>query len=156
MNFDSVRKIIERKPLLFLLLSLGYLLLIGFFKWNIHPSLGTVLYFVGGLIGVYFLDVAEVFFRLSPSPFRSIVFLTGFVIVSLFIVSSSGSLLSSGLVLSMYLTLILWQIGEWEIHKNLQDWYRMISGNVSLRAQQIVLVVFIILFFVESGLFLRW
>lgn len=156
MNLDTVKQIVARKPLLFLILSLGYLLLVGFLKWNIHPDIGTLLYLIGGIIGVYFLDIAEVFFRLNPSPFRTVVFLAGFVIVSLFIVSSSGSMISAGLVLSMYLSLILWQIGEWELNKNLQNWYRMVAGSVSVRTQQIVLYVFILIFLIETGLFLRW
>jgi hypothetical protein len=152
----KIKDIILRKPLLFLLLSLGYLAIVGFFKWNTHPEAGTALFAAGGITGVYFLDIAEVFFNLAPSPFRSVVFAALFALVGLFIVTSSGSMFAGGLVLSLYLTLILWQIGEWEIQKNLTSWYRMISGPVNTQIQIWILLGFIGLFIVETLLFIHW
>ncbi|OGG12028.1 hypothetical protein A2Z00_03275 [Candidatus Gottesmanbacteria bacterium RBG_13_45_10] len=151
----NIVTIIKRKPATFLFISLGYLVLVGFLKWNIHPPLSMVWYLIGGLFGVYFLDIAEVFFHLVPSPFRTIVFAIGFMGVSLFIVTSSGSLLASGLVLSLYLTLMFWQIGEWQLHGNLNDWYRMIASPVTPVMQQLLLVGFIVVFFVETLSFIR-
>jgi hypothetical protein len=84
------------------------------------------------------------------------VFAALFALVGLFIVTSSGSMTASGLVLSLYLTMILWQIGEWEIKKNLNDWYRMIAGSVSARIQVWILVGFIAVFLIETLLFIRW
>lgn len=153
---NKVFEIIRRKPPLFLLLSLGYLAIVGFLKWNIHPVAATALFVGGGVVGVYFLDIAEVFFHLMPSPFRSIVFATLFALVGLFIVTSSGSVTASGLVLSLYLILILWQIGELEIKKNLNDWYRMVAGPVSTRIQVWILVGFIAVFLIETLLFIHW
>jgi hypothetical protein len=150
---EKIKAIVQRKPLLLLLISVGYLVLTGILKWNIHPNFGSVTFIAGGLLGIYFLDIAEVFFLLQPSPFRSVVFVAGLTIVSLFVITSSGSMLASGLVLSLFLTLLLWQIGEWELHKNLSDWYRMISGAVSLRTQQLILWATALIFIVETFLF---
>lgn len=152
---NKLLEVVRRKPLLFFILSLGYIILIGFLKWQVHPPVFALWFLVGGLIGVYFLDVAEQFVALTPSPFRSIVFLALFVIVSFFVVTSSGSLLASGLVLSLYLSLLLWQLGEWEVAKNLSSWYRMVAGPVSVSVQQWVLVIFITIFLIETYLFLR-
>lgn len=152
---DKIREIIKRKPLLFVLISLGYLLLAGFFKWNIHPNFGSATFLMGGLLGIYFLDIAEVFFALQPSPFRSIVFIVGLIIVSLFVITSSGSMLASGLVLSLFLSLLLWQVGEWKIHKNLTDWYRMVAGSVEVKTQQGILAGCIVVFMVMTVLFIR-
>lgn len=151
---DKVRSIIRRKPLLFLLISVGYLFVAAFLKWNIRPTYGTATFLIGGLLGIYFLDIAEVFFALQPSPFRTIVFVGGFIIVSLFIVTSSGSMLASGLVLSLFLALLLWQVGEWEIQKNLNDWYRMIAGPVNPQIQLWILAGCIVIFMVETIIFL--
>lgn len=156
MDIEKVKEIIRRKPMFFLFVSLGYLVLVAFLKWNIHLTLDTLAFLIGGVIGVYFLDIAEVFFQLSPSPFRSIVFVGAFVFVSLFIVTSSGSPLASGLVLSLYATLVFWQVGQWQIQKNLNDWYRMIAGPVTIKAQQWILVGLVLLFFVETFLFVRY
>jgi hypothetical protein len=155
MNLEKIQEIIRRKPLFFLLVSLGYLILVSFLKWTIHPTLGTLSFVIGGLIGVYFLDIAEVFFNLNPSPFRSVVFMGAFIGVSLFVVTSSGSPLASGLVLSLYLSLILWQVGEWQIHGSLTTWYRMVAGPVLVQTQKYILYGCIILFFIETFLFAR-
>ncbi len=110
----KVQEIIKRKPLIFLVISLAYLIGAGLLKWQIRPPVWAAAYLGGGLLGVYFLDIAEVFFNLAPSPFRTVTFQALFVVVSLFVVTSSGSLLATGLVLSIYLTMILRQIFEWK------------------------------------------
>ena len=140
---DNIFAIIKRKPTLFLFMSLGYLLLVGFLKWQIHPPISAIWFFVGGAVGVYFLDAAEVFFALSPSPFRSFVFLIGFVVVSLFIATSSGARIAQGLVLSLYLTLILWQIGERQLRGNLDSWYPPILAQWGL---PLFIIIFLIVF----------
>ncbi len=104
---NKVAEIIRRKPPLFLLLSLGFLVLVGVVKWRISPPLAAMWYVAGGLVGVYFLDAAEVFFALDPSPFRSHVFAGAFAVLALFVLTSSGSLLAQGLVLSIAVTLVL-------------------------------------------------
>ena len=155
MDLDKIKEIIRRKPPLFLLVSLGYLALVAFLKWDMHPTMATAIFVVGGLIGVYFLDIAEVFFHLNPSPFRSVVFAGAFAGVSLFIITSSGSILASGLVLSLYLSLVLWQIGEWQIQGNLASWYRLVAGQVSVQTQKAILIGFCIFFLVVTFLFTR-
>ncbi len=150
------KQIISRKPLLFLFLSLAYLGLLGFVKWYIHPPLEAVWFLLGGVIGVYLLDAAEVFAAITPSPFRSIVFAGAFVVLSLFVVTSANSMLADGLVLSLYLTMLLWQVGEWQIAGNLTMWYRMVAGPVSVPLQRWGMVIFATMFIVETLLFLRW
>lgn len=141
---------------MFLFASLGYLLLVGFLKWYIRPPMGAVWFVLGGAIGVYILDAAEVFFAINPSPFRTIVFAGAFVILSLFVVTSANSMLADGLVLSLYLTMLFWQVGEWQISGNLNTWYRMVEGSVSIPLQRWGMVIFAVLFVVETLLFLRW
>lgn len=153
---EKVVAIVRRKPPLFLFVSLGYLILVGFMKWQIHPPLAAIWFLVGGALGVYLLDGAEVFFALTPSPFRSIVFVGLFTVVSLFVLTSSGTLLAQGLVISLYLTLILWQVGQWQAMGNLNDWYRMVAVPVTVTVQRLGLIAFGVLFIVETLLFLAW
>lgn len=155
MDLSKIKEIIRRKPLFFLVVSLVYLVLTAGIKWNVAPQWGTVWFILGGLFGVYFLDMAEVFFRLTPSPFRSILFVGAFALVSLFVTSSSGSYIASGLVLSVFLTLLLWQVGQWQMQGNLTDWYRMVAGTVKLSVQRWILFATIALFILETFLFLR-
>ena len=153
---NKITAIISRKPLLFLFISLAYLILVGFFKWFIHPPLGAVWFILGGVIGVYLLDATEVFVAITPSPFRSIVFAGAFVVLSLFVVTSANSMLADGLVLTLFLSMLLWQLGQWQITGNLNAWYRMVEGPVSVSRQKWGMIIFAALFVVETLLFLRW
>lgn len=151
----KIRELISQKPRVFVYASALYLVLIGLLKWVIHPSLDAVWFFVGGAIGIYFLDAAETFFVLHPSPFRSIVFGALFAAVSFFVVTSSTSTIGAGLVLSLYLQMLLWQVGEWRIAGNLNSWYHMISDPVPVPTQKTIFVVSIIIFLMETYVFIR-
>lgn len=140
-----------RKPMVFLLISLFYLLLVALLKWQIRPAWpDTWLFLGGGVAGIYFLDAAEKFFRLNPSPFRSVIFAALFVIVSLFIVTSSGSFFASGLVLSLYLSMILRQVGEWEVAKNLDSWFQLTAEAMPRAVHRIFMIAFSVFFVVET------
>jgi len=152
---DNILAIIAHKHPLFIVVSLLYITIVVFLKWFTTPSIGTVMFVAGGVTGIFFLDGAEYFFKLSPSPFRSVVFMGGFVVVSLFIITSSGSMLASGLVLLTHLTMVLWQIGEWQMRGNLHSWCSMMSGNLSLRNQLTVLILFTGAFILFTYMFLR-
>jgi len=146
---------ITKKPFLFVLLSLAYVVVVGLLKWRLKPPVESVMFLVGGALGIYFLDIAELFFNLTPSPFRSVVFLGLFAVVSFFVVTSSGSLLASGLVLSLYLTMILWQVGEWNVAGNLNSWYHMVTVPVTGAIQRWIFWGLVGLFLVETFLFVR-
>jgi hypothetical protein len=155
MDLSKIKEIVRRKPLLFLCISLGYLLALALVKWGIHLSWGTLFFVIGGFLGIYLLDIAEVFFNLNPSPFRGVVFIVPFMAVSVFVITSSGSMLASGLVLSLSLTLALWIIGEWNIQGNVSSWFRMVAGPVSIQIQRWAMIGYIVLLLVESFIFLR-
>lgn len=153
---DKLKEIIRRKPLPFLIASICYILIVLLIKWGIHPTLSTLSFVVGGVLGLYFLDIAEVVFEVHPSPFRTIVFQALFALVSFFVITSSGSMLASGLVLCIFLTLHLWQAGEWSLVHNLQSWYRMFNGTVTTQMQQIILYTSAFIFIIETIIFIRW
>lgn len=150
-----VRSILQRKPSLFLISTIIYILVLYVLKWNIHPTISALWFLVGSVMGMYFLEIAEEFFHLDPSPFRSVVFVGLFSIVSFFVVSSSGSYLAMGLVLSMFLTLVLWQIGEWSTVKHLNRWYSMVADPVRPQTQLWVMMGVMLFFLFETFLFLR-
>ena len=153
---DKVKEILKRKPRTFLIISVVYLLLVVLIKWWIHPTLSTLFFLAGGALGLYFLDIAEVVFSVHPSPFRTIVFVTLFAVVSLFVITSSGSMLAIGLVLSIFLTILLWQVGEWALVKNLNTWYRMLADPVLPSVQRIILYISGIVFLIETIIFIQW
>jgi len=147
--------IIRRKNSLFIILSLVYILITIILKWGLGLEIETFMYALGGFIGMYFMDFAEDFFALKPSPFRSVFFMGGLVMVSFFIVSSSVSFLARGLVLLLYLTLLLWQIGEYRITGHLDSWYQMIPQKVEIRIQKMILGIFILIYCLETWIFIR-
>jgi hypothetical protein len=155
MDKEVLKQIFRKKSSLFVLACIGYLIFIGFLKWGFKPPVQALWYIAGGILGIFFLDLAEAFFRLTPSPFRSIIFSGAFAGVSFFVVTSSGSMVAIGLVLSLYLTLVLWQIGEWRLNGNIASWYQMVAGSVPIATQRLILIVFIVLFFIETFLFVR-
>src|SRR3989344_5468432 len=142
-----------RKPLLFILIPLAYIVLVGLLKWRFRPPIEGLMFLGGGALGIYFLDAAEAFFKLTPSPFRSVVFMGLFTIVSFFVVTSVTSLIAAGLVLSLYLTMLLWQVGEWKAVGSLNSWYQMVSTPVTVYMQRYIFWGFIGFFFIETFLF---
>lgn len=152
---NQVTAIIKRKPAIFVVVAVVYAILTFLIRWGMGFSWNIPIYFLGIFLGIFSLDAAEEFFQLKPSPFRNIAFCAGFVMVSLFIITSSGSALASGLVLSLHLTLLLSQIGEWEIRKNLDSWYGIMEKSVSPTYQEWGMILFAFLFLVETLLFIR-
>ena len=61
---NKIAEIINKKPLLFLLVSLSYLFVLGFLKWRLAPTIEALWFVIGGVLGIYFLDGADVFFPL--------------------------------------------------------------------------------------------
>ncbi|MCL4360540.1 hypothetical protein M1555_04810 [Patescibacteria group bacterium] len=151
----KLRALIERKPLAFLILSILYLALLVLFRWGVHPTVEILWFLCGGIFGIYFLDIAEVFFSLRPSPFRSVFFEAPFALVCAFVVTSSGSMFASGLVLSILETILLWQVGEWRVTGALNGWFALMAAPVTLRVQRWTVIISVILFFLMSVLFVR-
>jgi hypothetical protein len=151
---DLVKAIIRNKPMILVLITLFYLIVCGIFKWHTHVSLDILWFIVGGVIGIYFLDGAEVFFHVTPSPFHTIVFTLLFCVLSFFVVTSSDSLFARTMVLSVYLQLVLRQIGERNVVGNLDSWYRAFAGGVDKSMQLWILFGVIALFFIETYIFI--
>src|SRR3989344_2232475 len=152
---DKVNTLIRQKPRIFVYITAAYLLAVVLLKWLFHPSFDALWFVLGGAIGIYFLDGAELFFALNPSPFRSVVFQALFAVVAFFVVTSSTSTMGSGLVLSLFLQMVLWQVGQWNAFGNLDSWYRMVAGSVEPKTQRLILGVSGIVFLVETYIFVR-
>lgn len=132
-----------------------YILLLVFLKWQINPDLDSLWFFAGGILGMFILDIAEELMDLKPSPFRSVLFAGGFALVSFFITTSSEKAVAIGMVLSIYLTLILWVNRDLTDKKNLGEWFRILNLNLSEKIQKRWFLVFIIIFIIETFQFLK-
>ena len=151
---DKIKAILKAKPRWVVLLIFSYILILGVLRWRLTPDITTVYYLVGGLVGVYFMDFADVVFDIHPSPFRSIIFILLFGVVSFFIVTSSGSMFAIGLVLSLYFTLFLLQAEEWQESKNLNAWYALVKDVPSIKIQQAVVLGTALLLVAETLIFI--
>ncbi len=130
-----------------LLITLIYLLVLTFWHWGLKPNLGILFFLAGGFLGIYFLDLADALFALSPSPFKNVLFQAIFVPFTLFVLTSSGSLFGAGLVLSIFLSMIYSQWLTYRQNGNLNSWFGVIKREILVKNQQIYL-------WVMSGLFI--
>lgn len=152
---QGVLRIFQKKPRFFVALTIGYVVCVIVARWNIHIRWETAWFIAGSMIGTFLLEAAEEFFHLQPSPVRTIVFVVLLAALSFFIITSSGSVFASGIVLCIFLTLLCWQIGEWRIAGNLDRWYQMLADPVSVRTQKLLTACFIAIFLVETLLFIQ-
>lgn len=152
---EKVKNILRAKPTWILLLIVSYIIILGILKWRLTPDITTVFYLLGGVFGVYFMDFAEMIFDIHPSPFRTIIFTILFGVVSFFVVTSSGSMFASGLVLALYFTLLLDQADEWQNHNNLNRWYEMIRPIPTKKIQLLLVLATSLLLVLETLIFIR-
>jgi hypothetical protein len=153
---NYLRPIIQRKPIMHVAVSAIYLLCAAFLKWTIHPALDTLFFLIGGILGMYLMDGAEVLFKInSPSPFRSVLFAALLSVSMFFVVTSSGSALASGLVLMTFVTLLLWFGQEFMPTGNPSLWFRQFADPVGDVMQKTSFGVFVATFVVVSVLFVR-
>lgn len=136
-----------------LLITSIYLLVLILWHWGLQPNLGMVFFVAGGLLGIYFLDLADALFALSPSPFKNVLFQVIFVPFTLFVLTSSGSLFGTGLVLSIFLSMIYSQWLTYRQNGNLNSWFGVIKREILVKNQQIYLWVISGLFIILSLLF---
>ncbi|MBI4999543.1 hypothetical protein HZB97_02110 [Candidatus Gottesmanbacteria bacterium] len=125
-------------------------------RWRLSPRLEILFFLGGGILGVYFLDLAEMVFKISPlgvnprgepSPFKNVLFQTIFVPFSLFVLTSSGSLFGAGLILSIFLAMLLGQWQELSRSGNINNWFWIVKSDFPPKTQQIY-------FAVMSGIFI--
>jgi hypothetical protein len=154
MNLSGIKQRLLGKPPVLVIIPTVYFLVLIFLKWKLALPIDALWFFLGAIFGIFLLDFAEEFFQVHPSPFRSIVFGTGLAIVGFYIVSSTKEPIAKGLILSLSLTLLLFQYAEWKLNKTLASWYALFIGPVSATVEKIVFMGFVLFFIVESLLFL--
>lgn len=142
---------VDRKVLA---LTLVYLVCLIFLHWRLKPALASFFLLAGGVLGVIFLDLADVLFKISPSPFRNVLFQTVFVPFSFFVLTSSGSLFGQGLVLSIFLSMLISQWRELSQTGNLYNWFAIIKRNVDQKTQKGYWMIMVGIFSFLSLLFL--
>jgi len=116
--------IIKRESLLTdFITALTFLAAVSIFWWRFDINL--LFFWVGGLLGVKFLDLAENIFRhdlkLSRPVFHTLFFQIILIILSFYVISSSGNYFGAGLVMVMNLQLLKDQTAEFIVNKTLSE-----------------------------------
>lgn len=130
-----------------------YLLIIVLLHWRLKISFDIVYFVAGGIIGVYFLDLADMVFKINPSPYRNVFFQAAFVLMALFVLTSSGSLFGAGLVFAIYFSMIMSQALELREKGNLNGWFSLIKKEIPLNGQKIYLTMVFLIFLLLNLLF---
>lgn len=136
-----------------LVVTLIYLLIIVLLHWKFRPDLQSLFFLGGGVLGVYFLSLADLIFKISPSPYRNVFFQAAFAVMALFVLTSSGSLFGNGLVLAVYLSMIMDQTSELKGKGNLNGWFSLIKKEIKPAAQMTYFCVINIVFILLNLLF---
>lgn len=143
-----------KKQYLPLLITVFYLIFLIIFHWGFKVKPEILLFLAGGILGVYFLDLADVLFKISPSPFKNVLFQAIFVPFSLFVLTSSGSLFGTGLVLLIFGNMLLSQWQEFAKNGNIGSWFWIVKKEFDIPTQQLYFAVMVGIFVLLSLLFI--
>ncbi len=152
MRLESAMNILQ-KPVLLVAVPLLYFILVIFSKWRFSLSFDILFFLFGGVVSIYAIDVAEMIAKIRPSPFRSIGFVIGLVIVGFYVLTSTVSMIASGLVLGLLLNILLFQISEWKVKKHLDSWYQMVGSSIPPSVQQAGIFLLGIVFLLQTIIF---
>jgi len=114
-------------PIKWYVVSSIYLLIIILFHWGLHPAIGTLVFVIGGFIGLFILDATELAINVEPSPLRNM--LTQFIIIVLafFVVTSTQTNLGSGVILFLSLRILIGQWQDFTRDRNITSWLPQIK-----------------------------
>src|SRR3989344_4517909 len=87
-----------------------YALVLSLVKWRLQFNF-DILYFLGGsIIGLFLLDTIEAFLGGKQSVFRTVFFEGVLAVAGFFVITSSGSLVGSGVTLTFFLRFAIEQV----------------------------------------------
>lgn len=115
------------KPPLLVILPLVYGVALLFGRWGLAPTIASLLFLFGIIAGIFAIDICETVMDVSPpSPFRSMAFWLALSVVSIFVITSNGSVLGAGMVLSLQFMMLLLHVGEWNVRGHVAGWYQLL------------------------------
>lgn len=156
MNWLLILQRILKKPPFFVIVPIVYFFVMLFFKWQFQLPFEALWFFIGGILGIFLLDIVEEFFQLKPSPFRTVLFWIVLFILTIYLVSSTNEYIAKGISLSLLLTLSLLYVDHWRRYHETKEWFYLLFETTSTKIEKRVLYGFSIglaivsLFFVLS------
>ena len=116
-----------------------------FLKWGGIVS-DAVFLIIGIFVGLVLLDVVDMLFPSARPLLHGMVGVVTISIASFFVVTSSGSIMGSGVVLSLLLRVVSEQIHEYVATGQIMSWFTS-QQSVGLQQGAMVTSVFIFLLF---------
>lgn len=123
------------------------------FHWRLTPDLTILFYLIGAIIGLHLIELMERIFGGSSSPFRNVLFQAVLTVLTLFVVTSSGSRLGAGVVLFLNLRYWYLQYKEFYQKKTLVSWFGQ-NTPLTEKNQQTYLMILTAIFILETFLFI--
>lgn len=133
--------------------ALLYFVATTLLHWRLTPDLTILLYLTGAVIGLHLLEVMEKVFGGPGSPFRSVLCQATLTVMTLFVVTSSGSRLGAGVVLFLNLRYWYLQYNEFRQKKTLVSWFGQ-NTPLTEKNQQMYLYILTAIFLLETILFI--
>lgn len=153
---EKIKRIILNKKAEEVLLTAVYTAAIVLVKWGIKPSWDMLWFVIGATIGLFLFEIGEELFKITPSPFRSILFYAGFLAVAVFVVTSSGNPIVTGLILAMYIDMADILIREWHQNGKLdQSWFNQLNLEISAVNQRNLIYLYLGVFVFLTFQFIR-
>ncbi len=134
--------------------SVIYFLVVALAHWRLNPNLETVVFGIGGLIGLHLLDATELALdmrptEIRPSPFRNLLTQLVLFILGVFVITSSPTNIGSGIVLFLLLRILLLQRDDYQSQGHLSQWLpdlSVASHKAFLNIEGVIFIVISLLF----------
>ncbi len=102
-------------------------------KWGLAPQLQILLYLTGAVIGLYLLDILEKLFKTPITVLKTVYTQAILTVATVFVLTSSGSLLGSGVVLFINMRYWYLQYRQWVETKSLASWFTAVPQQATQR-----------------------
>lgn len=148
-----IEKVLKKSPI-FVIVPIVIFFSLLLFKWQLQLPFDALWFFIGGIVGLYVIDVVEELFQLNPSPFRTIVFSIILFVLTFYIITSTLEFFAKGISLSLLLSLCMHYVNDLRRQKSLRQWYMVISETPSPSINMLIGTVFVFAIVLLSFLFI--
>jgi hypothetical protein len=152
----KIWQITAKKPPVIVISCVLYIIIIAVLKSKFNLSIAPLLFVLGGLIGIYLVDIAEAFVKVEPSPFKTPLFDYAFIVLSFFVISSTGSTLASGIVISIFINIIFNHLQTGNSNQLADMSVKPTFGPLPRDGSKNFFALLVLIFFIETAFLVRF
>lgn len=138
-----------------LLISTFYIIFTSLLRFKFSFPFNLFLFWGGGLFGIYFLEIFEKTLKITPSPFKNVLFEGVFALFSFFVISSTNSFFGAGLVLILFLNLLFEKWQSFRKKGEILSWFWPARVKPKSSGQKVYFWLMVLIFFLETLLFVK-